>query len=252
MDFRIEICVDTVQSALIAQGAGADRVELCDNLSEGGTTPGYGTILAARENLDIGLNVLIRPRAGDFLYSELEFGIIKKDIEACRQIGVDGIVIGLLLADGRIDVAGTAELVRFAHPMQVTFHRAFDMCCDPVQGLEDVIATGAARLLTSGQGNTAEEGMELISKMVRIAQNRIIIMPGSGINDTNIGHIASTCRAGEYHLSARRITDSMMTWRKQGVTMGGISGYNEFTRKIADGEKISRVISILRSLQVAE
>jgi len=151
MEFKLEICVDSAISALNAQSAGADRIELCDNLGEGGTTPGYGMIISARNNLSIGIHVLIRPRGGDFLYSDTEYDIMRRDIELCGENGIDGIVTGILLPDGTIDVERTARLIEFAYPMTATFHRAFDMCADPVRGIEDVIATGASRLLTSGQ-----------------------------------------------------------------------------------------------------
>jgi len=245
MKFKLEICVDSVQSATDAQEAGASRVELCGNLPEGGTTPGFGTIASARKNLDIALNVLIRPRAGDFLYSDLEFDIMCRDLDICGECGADGIVIGILMADGAIDLERTARLVELAKPMSVTFHRAFDMCTDPLKGLEDIIVSGAARLLTSGQKNTAAEGLELLKEMVKQAGQRIIIMPGSGINETNIEAIAKQTGASEFHLSARRVTDSLMTFRKEGITMGNTPGYNEFTRKVVDPDKIKRILSIL-------
>lgn len=178
MAFTLEICVDSVESAINAQIAGADRVELCGNLNEGGTTPGYGTIVSARNNLDIGLHVIIRPRGGDFLYSDLEYDIMRRDVEACGECGVDGIVTGILNAGGTIDVERTARLVEFAAPMPVTFHRAFDMCADPIRGIEDVIATGAARLLSSGQKDKATDGVELLRQLVIIAGDRLTVMPG--------------------------------------------------------------------------
>jgi copper homeostasis protein len=249
MNFKLEICVDSVQSAIVAQEAGASRVELCDNLSEGGITPGFGTIVSARKNLDIALNVLIRPRAGDFLYNRLEFDIMRRDVDICGECGADGIVTGLLRSDGRIDVERTCELVELAHPMPVTFHRAFDMCSDPVEGLEDIIASGAVRLLTSGQKNIAVEGLALLTDMVKQSGQRIIIMPGSGINETNIEAIAKITGASEFHLSARKVIESSMTYRKGGITMGNISGYNEFTRKVADPDKIKNIIRILKNMQ---
>jgi copper homeostasis protein len=176
MNYKLEICVDSIESAINAQLAGADRVELCDNLPEGGTTPSVGTIISARNNLDIVLQVIIRPRGGDFLYTDLEYDIMRRDIEVCGESGVDGVVIGLLRADGNIDIERTAKLIEFAQPMSVTFHRAYDMCTDPVKGLEDIIQSGAQRLLTSGQKNKAIEGSELINKLVKQAQRRIIIM----------------------------------------------------------------------------
>jgi copper homeostasis protein len=248
MNYKLEICADTVESALAAQNAGADRIELCDNLPEGGTTPSYGTIITAREKLDITLNVIIRPRGGDFLYSEQEIEIMKKDILMCRNAGIDGIVTGLLNTDGSIDRERTSMLSDMAYPMQVTFHRAFDMCNDPYEGLEDVISTGVARLLTSGQMNKAEDGAELISGLVSRASGRLIIMPGSGITDSNIGKIAAITGASEFHLTGRKVIQSNMTFRKEGITMGGLPGFSEFSRKVADPELIERVIHILNIL----
>jgi copper homeostasis protein len=250
MKFKLEICSDSMQSSLTAQEAGASRIELCDNLPEGGTTPGYGTIMAIREKLKIGMNVLIRPRGGDFLYSDDEFDIMCRDIDLCKNAGVDGIVIGILTKEGEIDVERTAELVLRAGSMSVTFHRAFDMCKDPVRGLEDIIRCGAERILTSGQANLAVDGLDLIAQLNLLANKRIIIMPGSGLNETNIADIALRSGAGEFHLSARKITGSEMEYRKEGVIMGGLAGYDEFSRKVADGEKIRKIVKILEELQI--
>lgn len=246
MSRRLEICVDSVESAINAQIAGADRVELCSGLPEGGTTPGYGTIISARHNLDIGLHVIIRPRSGDFLYSDLELDIMMRDIEQCGEAGVDGVVFGILYPGGTIDVDRTAKLVEFANPMQVTFHRAFDMCRDPVAALEDVISTGVTRLLTSGQKNSAQDGMELIRELVIQAGERLIIMPGGGIDETNAALIVSVTKAKEIHLTGRKTIESGMIFRRQGIHMGGIAGLPEFSRKVADVEKISDIVNILR------
>jgi len=248
MNFKIEICVDTVESAINAQNAGAHRVELCNNLMEGGTTPGLGTILSARNNLTIGLHVIIRPRGGDFLYTDLEFDIMRRDIEICGENGVDGIVLGILRPDGTIDLERTAKLIEFAQPMAVTFHRAFDMCSDPLQELADVIATGATRLLTSGQRDKAIDGVETIRRLVKQAGNKIIVMPGSGISDSNIASIARATSAKEFHLTARKIIDSDMVFRKQNIYMGGSSDIPEFSRKVADPNMIKRIISILQAI----
>lgn len=246
MKFKLEICVDTVESAINAQSAGADRVELCSSLPEGGTTPGYGTISSARSNLSIGLHVIIRPRGGDFLYSGIEYDIIRRDIEMCGEIGVDGIVVGILEQDGKIDVERTARLIELARPMTATFHRAFDLCNDSLMGLEDVIATGADRLLTSGQSNKAEEGVELLGTLVKRAKDRIIIMPGSGINELNIANIARITGASEFHLTGRKIIDSEMIFHRQNISMGGIAGLSEFSRKVADPDMIRTIIGILK------
>jgi copper homeostasis protein len=245
MDFKLEICTDTVESAVAAQKAGADRIELCSNLIEGGTTPSWGTIATARENLTIQLNVIIRPRGGDFLYTTQEIDIMKKDIVMCRDAGVDGVVTGILKQDGSIDTDSTSMLVDLAYPMQVTFHRAFDMCSDPYKGLEDVINSGAQRLLTSGQKDKAEEGAELIAELITQSSGRLIIMPGSGISDSNIERIATITGASEFHLTGRKLIDSAMLFRKEGVKMGGIPTMSEYSRKVADPDLIERVIHIL-------
>ena len=248
MVYKLEICADTVESAIEAQIAGADRVELCNNLIEGGTTPSYGTIISARNNLDISLNVIVRPRGGDFLYSDLEYDIMRRDIYFCGECGVDGIVTGILRSDGTIDIERTSRLIEIAQPMEITFHRAFDMCSNPVQGLEDVIATGATRLLTSGQSDKAIEGAELIKQLVLQAAKRIIIMPGSGINDSNIAFLAGTTGAIEFHLTGRKVIESEMIFRKKSISMGGLGGESEFSRKITDADMIRRIVNILKMI----
>jgi copper homeostasis protein len=246
MKFRLEICVDSVESAVNAQVAGTDRVELCDNLAEGGTTPSYGTISSARNNLTIGLHVIIRPRGGDFFYTDLEYDIMRRDIDICGECGADGIVIGILCANGAIDTERTAMLVEMANPMAVTFHRAFDMCLDPVQGLEDIISAGASRLLTSGQKDKVPEGADLISRLVKQAGSRIIIMPGSGLDEFNIADMARVTGAHEFHLTGRKVLGSEMLFRRDGIAMGSVPDIPEFSRKVADPERIKNIINILR------
>jgi copper homeostasis protein len=246
MDFRLEICVDSIESAVNAQTGGADRVELCSDLPEGGTTPSYGMILSARDNLTIDLNVMIRPRGGDFLYSDTEYDIMRRDIEICGECGVNGIVIGILRTDGEIDTERTAKLAEMAYPMSVTFHRAFDMCADPFRGLQDIISAGAAKLLTSGQKNKAPEGADLISKLIKKAGSRITIMPGSGLNESNIAEVARITGASEFHLSVRSIASGEMEFRREGIAIGGIPEIPEFSRKISDPERIKKIISILK------
>ncbi|HPT22488.1 MAG TPA: copper homeostasis protein CutC [Bacteroidales bacterium] len=247
MNFKIEICVDSIESALNAQAAGADRIELCGNLLEGGTTPGYGTIESVRNNLTIDVNVIIRPRGGDFFYSDYEYDIMRREIDICGECGVNGIVLGILDPCGSVDVERTARLIECARPMSATFHRAFDMCSDPVKGLEDVIDSGADRLLTSGQKDNAQEGAEIISRLVNLAKKRIIIMPGGGINESNIVLIAKATGAKEFHSTCRKVIDSEMIFRRDGISMGA-PGSQEFTRKTADPEKIANLISILRAI----
>lgn len=248
MKFKLEICVDSIDSALQAQIAGADRIELCDNLPEGGTTPSFGLVTAVRENLTIGLNVIIRPRGGDFLYSDPEFDIMRRDIELCGENGVNGVVLGLLRADGNIDTERTARLVEIAQPMEVTFHRAFDMCCMPEESLEEIIIAGVSRLLTSGQKNNAAEGSKLIRKLVMQAADRIKIMPGGGLDESNIASVASETGAREFHLTARSIVESAMTFRNNEVYMGSPLVTDEFSRKIADPARIQKIISILKMI----
>jgi copper homeostasis protein len=248
MKFKLEICVDNIVSAIIAQESGADRIELCGSLPEGGTTPGLGTIRSVRENVSIGLHVIIRPRGGDFLYSKAEYEIMKRDIEICGENEVNGVVLGILLPDGNIDVERTARLIEYARPMSATFHRAYDLTDDALKSLEDVISTGAGRLLTSGQHNKAEDGLDLISKLVEISDDRIIIMPGSGINELNIRMIANITRAKEFHLTGRKKIDSGMIFRRDDVYLGGNNDQSEFVRKIADGEVIRSIISTLKMI----
>jgi len=242
---RIEVCVDSVESAIAAQEGGAYRVELCDNLYEGGTTPSAGTIDAARENLHIKLNVIVRPRGGDFLYSEIEYEIIKKDVLAAKDMGVNGIVIGFLKDDGSIDIERTGEIVELAQPLPVTFHRAFDMCRYPFEALEELIDTGVNRILTSGQKDKAEDGIKLLTELVRSAGDRIIIMPGSGIDENNIRKIHSTVKASEYHVSLRKMVDSGMTFRREGIHMGGRPDIPEFELPVTDAGRIRALIEAL-------
>ena len=189
---------------------GADRIELCMALSEGGITPSYGLIKQCVENLDIKVNVIIRPRGGDFLYTEMEFQIMKQDVIVAKELGFNGVVIGLLNADGQIDKIRTAELVSIAKPMQVTFHRAFDRCIDPMQGLEDIIETGCHRILTSGQVPNVSNALPIIKQLVEQANGRIIIMPGSGVRANNINEILQQTGVVDIHSSARKYMPSKM------------------------------------------
>jgi copper homeostasis protein len=248
MNFKLEICVDSVESALNAQEAGAHRVELCNNLNEGGTTPSLGTISSARNNLTIGLHVLIRPRGGDFLYTDVEYDIMRRDIDTCGEIGVNGIVIGILEKSGEIDIERTAKLIESARPMSVTFHRAFDVCSDPHKGLEDIIDTGADILLTSGQRDKAEEGLELISQLIGKARERIIIMPGSGITESNINLIAKGTGAKEFHMTGRKLIESDMLFKRQNISLGGPTGSSEYSRRVADTVMIKSIIEKLKMI----
>jgi copper homeostasis protein len=212
MGFQLEICSFNLASALIAQASGADRIELCASPGEGGVTPSSGVIRSAREQLRIPLYPIIRPRGGDFLYSGEEFEIMLRDIEYCKQMGCNGVVIGMLKADGTIDQARCTRLVEAAYPLGVTFHRAFDWAANPFEALETIIQMGCERILTSGQRPTAEEGAELIDQLVREADDRIVIMPGSGVRSANIVQLAEKTGASEFHTSARLLQASAMDY----------------------------------------
>lgn len=210
MQYKVEIIAFNIESCTIIEQSGAQRIELCDNPSEGGTTPSYGMIKKARESVSISLFPIIRPRGGDFLYSGDEYDIMKTDVQLCKQLGCDGVVIGFLQKDGRIDVERTAQVVELAYPMEVTFHRAFDHCYDPFEALEHIIQTGCRRILTSGQKPLATEGAERIAALVKAADDRIIIMPGSGVRQANIKELAQKTGAVEFHSSLRSRAQSGM------------------------------------------
>ncbi len=209
---KLEIIAYTIESCIAAQEAGVHRIELCNNPLEGGTTPSYGFIKAAREKLSVELYVMIRPRGGDFFYSNGEFEIMKADVKMCRQSGCDGVVMGLLTKDGNVDKKRCRELVDCAYPLGVTFHRAFDRAKNPFIALEDVIDTGCERILTSGQQPKAIDGMQIIKELVAKANDRVIIMPGSGINSENIMQLAENSGAKEFHSSAGMYAESKMEY----------------------------------------
>lgn len=239
--YQLEICANSVASAIAAEEGGAHRVEFCQNLETGGTTPSAGQIRIARQRLTIGLHVLIRPRAGDFLYTDAEFEEMKADISFCKESNCDGIVIGLLDADGRVDQR-TEELVTLAHPMHVTFHRAFDVCREPFEALEAIIACGCKRLLTSGMKNAALDGVGLISELIERAKGRIEIMPGSGVNEANLADIARLTGASTFHTSAKAVLKSRMNHTNKVV--GGM-GFEVWE---SSKEKIRHLADILKTL----
>jgi len=243
--FQIEVCANSVESAIQAELGGANRIELCDNLVEGGTTPSIGMIESARKNLNIPVNVIIRPRGGDFCFSDIEFEIMMNDIESIKKTGVNGVVIGVLTPDGSVDTERCKKLIEKARPMEVTFHRAFDMAADPFKSLEDIIGLGIERLLTSGQQQTALQGNTLISELIEKAQNRIIIMPGSGINENNIAEMVQSTHAKEYHMSLRKTVDGKMLFRPNQLKLSAIVEPNEFSVSITDATRVKKVRDIL-------
>ena len=242
---EIEVCAYSLESCLAAQEAGADRVELCAAMYDGGTTPSPGMIRLARELLNIELYVMIRPRGGDFLYTELEYRQMKADLLFAKSCGADGVVIGLLDENGQVDVARTRELVELAAPMKVTFHRAFDMTADYHRALEDVIRVGCYRILTSGQRNTATEGMEVLRELVRENAGRIRIMAGSGVGSGNALSLAAT-GIDALHLSGKNSRDSRMKYRNPAVFMGGVPGIPEYEIVYSDREKIAGVVKLFK------
>lgn len=244
----LEICIDSVESAIAAQQGGANRVELCDNLLEGGTTPSAGTIALARQNISIDLNVIIRPRGGDFCYTDVEFEVMKYDVEQAKRLGANGVVIGLLNPDGSVDMARTAMLVELARPLSVTFHRAFDMSRDPHAALETLISLGLDRVLTTGQESSALEGLDLITELVRQAADRIIIMPGlsGAISERNVQKIITQSGVKEIHTTASTSLESQMTYRNLRSFMGGELRPPEFFRMVTDSQ---RVRDFVRAIQ---
>jgi copper homeostasis protein len=244
---RVEICVDSASGAFAAERGGADRIELCDNLMEGGTTPSAGCIKVARRGLKSGLQVIIRPRGGDFLYTQEEFEVMREDVRMAKDFGADGIVLGCLTAEGNIDIARVADLIQLARPLNVTFHRAFDMCRDPKQALEELISLGIDRVLTSGQEASCAEGAELIAMLHKQAAGRIIVMAGGGLTPRNVHKFVASTEVSEVHLSARNTVESAMRHRNTRVFMGGTLRPPEFSWKTTDEEAVRKVVDALKS-----
>jgi len=208
--YIIEIATSDFATTKTAVEGGADRIELCANLAEGGTTPSYGHIRQCREAFDTLIYAIIRPRGGDFLFTEEEFSMMLQDVKLCKEVGCDGVVIGLLNADGTIDLKRTSKLVDAVYPLGVTFHRAFDRCSNPFEAMEQLIQTGCERILTSGQKPSAPDAVELIEQLYREADDRIIIMPGSGVRKENIKMLAEKTGCTEFHSSLRSKRKSSM------------------------------------------
>lgn len=236
----LEVCANSYQSALAAQNGGAKRVEFCDNLAEGGTTPSYAQIALAKKNLAIEVWPIIRPRGGDFLYSEMEFEIMKEDIKICKSLNCEGVVTGILKADGTIDKERCSELINLAKPMEVAFHRAFDMSNDMDQALEDLISLQIKRVLTSGGASSAMLGAEKLAKLVKKAAGRITIMPGAGINERNIQELIEQTGATEFHASAKEFVSSKMEFRNTETKMGSVE--DEYRYELTSETKVSALV----------
>lgn len=242
-----EICVDSVAAVCSARDAGAARVELCSALFEGGLTPSRGMIRQARRIEGIGLHVIIRPRGGDFLFDDDEFAAQLGDIETAKAEGAEGVVIGILTRDGKVDAARCARLIAAARPMRITFHRAFDMTADAFEALDTLIGLGVERVLTSGQDTTALEGLPLIAELVRRAAGRIIVMPGGGITPRNAARIGAGSGCAEMHFAALEAVDGPMAWRRTDVFMGGELRVPEYGRMATSSALIGAVIDAARS-----
>jgi copper homeostasis protein len=223
--YIFEISVESVEAALAAARAGVDRIELCNNAKEGGTTPAPELMQAARQGVRRPIFTMTRPRSGNFLYSDAEFESMRRDIETAKKLQMDGIVLGLLNTHGKIDVARTSQLVAHAAPLPVTFHRAFDQCADLSSSLEDVIKTGATRLFTSGGKRTAPEGLQVLANLVRIAADRITVMPGSGVHAGNIREVVQQSHALEYHAGLSSVVAHPAE---------NLSAFEEEVKKLAD------------------
>ena len=241
---KIEVCAFSLESCLAAEKGGANRIELCGSMYEGGTTPSAGLIQVAKQQVSIEIHAMIRPRGGDFCYSENEISVMQADIRMAKELGCEGIVLGILQPNGEVNIAQTKALVDLAKPMQVTFHRAIDMTPDYLKALEDIIEAGCDRILTSGQKNTAMKGIEAIEKLVKQANNRIEIMAGSGLNASNVQTLIHT-GVNALHLTGKSIRDSEMIYRKEGVTMGGLSEVPEYEIVYSDFKKIQAVAEVV-------
>jgi copper homeostasis protein len=243
MNFLIEIATADFVTTKAAVEGGADRIELCAALTEGGTTPSLGMIRKCREMFDVQLFPIIRPRGGDFLYSDEEFEIMKHDVALCKEVGCDGVVIGMLQHDGSIDLQRTSKLIGLAYPLEVTFHRAFDRCREPFEALEQLIQIGCQRILTSGQQPTAPQGIELLAQLVKAADERIVIMPGSGVRKDNIRELAEKTGAVEFHSSLRGKIRSRMDFIHPSFAASEESYANPFI----DAEEVKALRTSLQS-----
>ena len=239
----LEVCANSAISAIAAQDGGAIRVELCNNLQQGGTTPSHGHITVARKALHIKLFVLIRPRSGDFLYTKTEFEIMLSDVRHAIESGCDGIVTGILNKDGTVDVERNSQLINMArqHGLAATFHRAFDFCVSQEDALEEIIEMGFERILTSGGKSTAMEGASVIRSLIRQAKGRICIVPGGGINEHNVADLVRFTGANEIHSSVRSIVHSSMLYKNDHIIMSG-NYFDEYAIDITDTESVKNLL----------
>ena len=240
-ELTVEVCVDSLESAVAAERGGAKRVELCSALPEGGTTPSAGLIAAARKKVSIPLHVMIRPRAGDFYYSAEEFSVMSRDVLTAKQLGVGGVVFGILDLDGKVDIPRTRQLVDLARPLQATFHRAFDMSASLLQSLEDVVEAGVDRILTSGGAQSAIEAVETLRELVLASAGRVIVMAGGGIDDQNVEAVVKQTGVQEVHVGLRTPIASPMRFVKGNISMGTIKG-QEYQRSVVTEDSVKRLL----------
>lgn len=242
--YTLEVCAGTLESVREAYIGGARRVELCSALCEGGVTPSAGAVMTAKKYEGLTVHCLVRPRGGDFLYDREDAEAMINDVAMLRSLGADGVVIGALTPDGDVDMDLCRRLVDEAGGMNVTFHRAFDMCREPSVALEQVIELGCSRILTSGLADTAEKGISVLADLVSRAAGRIIIMPGCGVNAGNALHILQSTGATEIHASASATRPSRMTCRRQGVNMG-TPGADEYSCPVTDRRKVRSILEAI-------
>lgn len=239
--------MDSVESAINAERGGAGRLELCSSLLEGGITPSIGLLQVVKQHVRVPVYTMIRPRGGDFLYSDCEVEVMRRNIELVKSHGADGLVLGALTEDGCVDAELCMELIAASRPLPVTFHRAFDMVHDPVVALETIASLGFERVLTSGCDSSALEGLPIIKRLVEQAKDRIIIMPGGGITERNLQRILEGSGAQEFHCSARSGKDSAMKFRNPCVNMGASLAAPEYSLKVADVSKVCTLNAIAKN-----
>jgi copper homeostasis protein len=242
----VEACVESVESALAAQEGGAGRVELCEAVAEGGVTPSAGLMELCRERLRIPVHVLIRPRPGDFVYSDLELEVMRRDIALAVRLGVAGVVLGVLRSDGAVDVERTQALIGMARPLSVTFHRAFDFTRDADRALDALIDLGVDRILTSGQAATAREGTRVLTRLVSRAAGRLVILAGGGVNEDNVTEIVRRTGVREVHVRATALFESPSSYRPRHLSLQKRPLPNDFDRAVTDPERIRRISTLLK------
>lgn len=243
MNKKIEICVDSVESCINAEKGGADRLELCGNMFEWGTTPSYGVLQLAREMVSKPIYAMVRPRGGDFCYNDIEFEIMKREIKLMKELKIDGIVFGILTKEGKVDKERCSKLLDLWGTNKATFHRAIDVSSNLNEACEDIISLGFERILTSGGEANVMSGIIKLKELVEKYNDKIIIMPGSGINERNIEYINDTIKANEYHMTANKTVESVMQYRNENVFMGASLRPPEFSVKYTDENKVKNIKS---------